>query len=249
MPSTAASNSVSAATSAIWRTPAELLRRTRQDRVSWNSKPPNGVESQMLRVCLLASVALQLGAQSRTGDSSKAAADEVASTIVSTFDRFDLVALGEWHGSREDHELRTRLIRHPEFPKKVRFIAVECATALHQALLDRFVAGEEVPRKELVRAWRDTTQSPVGGGDSPNCEQFLTEIRAVNRALPRAQHIRVIAGDSPLEWGKVCGPEDVVPLLRRRSELAAELLRREVIGKGQKALLVWGAAHLWRATP
>jgi hypothetical protein len=40
--------------------------------------------------------------------------------------------------------------------------------------------------------------------------------------------------------------EEFVPFLRDRDEFAAHLIEREVLAKAQRALIVYGAAHLWR---
>lgn len=94
--------------------------------------------------------------------------------------------------------------------------------------------------------WRDTTQSPVGGDDSPVCAQFLGEVRSLNRSLPNARKIRVLAGDPPIDWTKVNTTEEFVPFLSRRDEFPAALITQEVLRKGQKVLVIYGAGHIWR---
>jgi hypothetical protein len=51
--------------------------------------------------------------------------DRVVGSLLSAFDHADVVLLGEAHGRQVDAELRLRLIRHPDFPVKARFILVE----------------------------------------------------------------------------------------------------------------------------
>jgi hypothetical protein len=62
--------------------------------------------------------------------------DDVLAGLLSTFDKADVLALGEAHGRQVDSDLRVRLIRHPDFAKKVRFIVVEFGMHLSPAALD-----------------------------------------------------------------------------------------------------------------
>jgi len=174
------------------------------------------------------------------------ASEDVIDTLMSQFDRSDIVALGEWHGSQADQDLRIQLIRHRDFPKKVRNIVVECGNSLYQEVLDRYIRGEDVPNQEMQRVWRDTTQSPVGVGDSPACAQFLSEVRSLNRGLPVGRMIRVLAGDPPIDWAKVTTAEAFTTFLGRRDQFPAGLIAQEVLRKGQKALVIYGAGHIWR---
>ena len=51
--------------------------------------------------------------------------ERVLGSLLSAFDNADVVLLGEAHGRQVDAELRLRLIRHPDFPSKARFILLE----------------------------------------------------------------------------------------------------------------------------
>jgi hypothetical protein len=65
---------------------------------------------------------------------------EIVRTLISAFDRADIVALGESHGRiRLDSELQIALVRHPDFAKKVRSIVVEFGSATEQWTLDRYI--------------------------------------------------------------------------------------------------------------
>lgn len=78
--------------------------------------------------------------------------DRVADTLVSQFAKSDIVALGEWHWTREDSDLRIRVVRHPEFFRRVRYIVTECANSLHQEVLNRYVAGGRVPQVRVAKS-------------------------------------------------------------------------------------------------
>jgi hypothetical protein len=59
--------------------------------------------------------------------------DNIVRALVSVLDHADVLALGESHWSKLDSELRIRLVRHPEFAKKVHFIVVEFASTAQQS--------------------------------------------------------------------------------------------------------------------
>lgn len=182
-----------------------------------------------------------------SGQRSPVANGKVIAGLLSQFDRFDIVALGEWHGKEEDQAFQLALIRSPELPKKARNVVVEWGNSLYQDVLDRYIVGEDVPETELRKVWRDTTQSPVmDTGDLNTCPPLLTEIRSLNKRLPEALKLRVIAGDPPIDWTKVTTAQSFVQFLNRRDEVPADVITREVLQKHQKALVIYGAGHIWR---
>ena len=197
----------------------------------------------IIRICGILAFALALCGAPQTN--SGQALIEVSNALLPQFDKHDLVGLGESHNTREDQDLRISLIRNPQFPHKVRNIVIECGNALYQETLDRFIAGADVPKEEIQHVWRDTTQSPVAV-DTPACEDFLNEVRSINLKLPKSLRLRVLAGDPPIDWAKINSAEEFQKLLRSRDEFAAELVRREVLDKKNKALLIYGAGHFWR---
>jgi hypothetical protein len=90
---------------------------------------------------------------------------EPVAAILEAFRSHSLVALGEGrHGNEQSHEFRLVLIRDPRFPSLVNDIVVEFGSASHQAVMDRFVRGEQVPEQELRLAWRDTHATPYDLG-------------------------------------------------------------------------------------
>src|SRR5215471_4699224 len=70
--------------------------------------------------------------------------DGIARTLVSAFDQFDIVALGEAHGRTQDSDLRIAVIRRPDFAKTVRSIVVEFGSTTEQSILDRYIRGEDI---------------------------------------------------------------------------------------------------------
>jgi hypothetical protein len=169
---------------------------------------------------------------------------DAVESVLAAFDTANLVALGERHWAREDSQFRLALVRSPAFPRKANDIVVEFANPLYQPLLDRFIAGEPVPAAELQRIWRDTTQP--GAFDSPVYEEFLRAIRALNAELPPRARVRVLAADSPIDWRTISTPAGLDGPMRQRDRSAAAVIQHEVLDRNRRALVIFGAAHLYR---
>ncbi len=153
---------------------------------------------------------------------------------MAAFDQVDVVALGEAHQRKMDSDLRIAVIRNPQFAKKVRFVVVEFASTTEQSTLDRYVRGDNVSRAQLERVWKTTSN---GVWDSPIYAEFFTAVREVNAKLPAGARIRVLGGDP--------GPTDRLD----RETTAGAVLEEQVFSKHGKALLIYGAAHFYRAAP
>jgi Haem-binding uptake, Tiki superfamily, ChaN len=169
-----------------------------------------------------------------------------AATILEALDDHPLVCLGEDHGSRRDHELRLALVAHPRFHEQVDVVVVEFANPLHQATLDRYIAGEEVDGAALARVWRDTTQLRVW--DSPIYEEFLRAVRDENTGrLPDGQ-VRVVAADPPIDWPAIRTSDELADFLDRnhRGSYPIEVIERELFSQGKRGLAIFGAQHCER---
>jgi hypothetical protein len=204
------------------------------------TRRPYNRTQRMRSLILLFTLALPAIAQSQNLHLSEESAgnNAIVQTLVSAFDQVDLVALGEGHGRFEtESDLRIALVRSPDFAKKVRFIVVEFASITAQATLDRYIRGDNVPSAQLEQVWKTTTQAPNGVWDSPIYPAFFAAVRDVNAKLPSAQQIRILGGDP--------GPGDT----RSREGAAADVIKEQVLQKHGKALLIWGAAHFYRALP
>src|SRR5579864_6172381 len=75
--------------------------------------------------------------------------------VLSGFAHAPIVAIPDRHRDSEFSDFRIRVIRHPQFSKVARDVVIEWGGSFHQATLDRYVAGEDVPTSELRRVWRD----------------------------------------------------------------------------------------------
>jgi len=149
--------------------------------------------------------------------------------IVSAFDRVNFVGFGELHSGVAVSEFRKKLIRDPEFCRKVNDIVVECANPLYQSVLDRFVNGEDLPTSETdvphskLKVWQTGTQL-----QAPIYEELIDAVRAANLRLPADKRLRVVA--AALKPG-------------------VDVIKKEVRDKHHKALFIFGSRHFIRNSP
>ena len=169
-------------------------------------------------------------------------ANNIEKFLIAQFDRFDVVALGELHGSRADQELRIGVIRRKEFAEKVGIVVVEGLNSLYQSDLDSYIGGEDVPGERIQKVWRNSTQVFASPVMLTAYEQFLKEIRSVNQHqnFRGGLRIRVIAVDPPIDWERVRSHEDFFAFLRDRVDFGARVIATEVLRKRKKALLIVG---------
>jgi hypothetical protein len=168
--------------------------------------------------------------------------DQALAGVLSALDRADVVALAATRGIAGS-EIRLRLIRHPDFPNKARFIVVEWANSLYQPILDRYIQGENVSLTELQRVWRDQTQ--VGSWDSPIHAEFFTAVREINQTLPKAKRLRVLGGDPPIDWSRIHSRAEYGLFAdgERRDDSLVSIVRDQVLREHGKALVIYGSAH------
>jgi hypothetical protein len=162
--------------------------------------------------------------------------------IVAAFDSHPLVGLAEQHGLAEEGDIYTAVVRNPVFAEKVGNVVVEFGGAAHQATLDRYLAGEDVPYAELRRVWIDVVGWVPTVGWSMYVD-FFAQVRAANQRLPADRRIKVWLGEPPIDWSKIHSAADLRPYGDSRDPHVAALIEREILSKGKKALVIYGASH------
>ncbi len=190
------------------------------------------------------SLCLAISARIVSGQTAAPSPQPAIEYVIGAFDRYPLVALSEWHGSRETKNFVGALIRHPGFSGKVADIVVEFGNARYQRMVDRYIAGEHVAREELKQVWENTTIIS-GVWSSPIYEEFFADVRAFNQTVSPAGRVRVLLGDPPIDWNAVTSPADE-DMNDWRDAHFAWVVEREVMRKGHKALLFIGGAHISR---
>lgn len=162
--------------------------------------------------------------------------------VLAAFTKYDVVAgFNASHGNQDTDEFLLDLIRNPALPRTVDDIAIECGNALYQGVLDRYVAGDDVPLAEVRKVWRDTTQPECGF--STFIEQLVPLVRRINADRPAGQQLRVLAVDPAIDWSRVTSREDLGPVSDRNASIT-RVMEKEVLAKHHKALLLMGVNHV-----
>ena len=198
--------------------------------------------------CIAVSVAASASCKSAAPESPQSLTSQgsppAVAQILDAFDKHRIVMLGEEHQSAPFYEFATQLVRAPRFAEVVNDIVLESGNVRYQAILDRYMAGEDVPRDSLVLVWRNTTQ--LLAWDSPLYEGFLKTIREVNSALPRDRRVRVLVGDPPIDWSATNAATDIPRSYGYRDWQGLAVLEQEVLARGRRALVIIGGTHLYR---
>ena len=122
--------------------------------------------------------------------------------IFAAFQTHAVVALGDIHGMAQEEDFFAELIRDLRFAKEVGNVVVKFGDATEQETIDRYVAGEDIPYRQLRRVWANTagwfpTVTALG------YMNFFAEVRFVNLTLPSTQRIHVCLGDPPNGSGSI----------------------------------------------
>jgi hypothetical protein len=170
---------------------------------------------------------------------------DATTAILTAFDRYQVVGMSAAHGNKDLDDFILGLIRVPAFPTKVNDIVVECGNSMYQPLLDRYIAGENVPLSEVRQVWRNTTQPMCGV--SAFYEELFPLVRRINQSLAPGKKLRVLAGDPPIDWSKVKTGRDFGhgQFLMVRDANIASVMEKEVLAKHRSALMLFGTAHLF----
>jgi hypothetical protein len=135
------------------------------------------------------------------------------------------------------------LVRDARFAGVVDDVVLEAASARYQDVLDRYIRGDEIPDLSIRRVWEEHS---VPNRLGMQVGELVRAIRTVNASLPAPQKIRVLAGDPPIDWEHVVTSDDHRRWIELRDSYPADLVRRQVLDRGRRALLVYGQGHLQR---
>lgn len=166
--------------------------------------------------------------------------------VLSAWKTADVVCLGEDHGRKKDSDLRLALVRDPRFARAVKVIVVEMANGAYQDVLDRFVLdGVDMSRDELSVVWRNANGPEVC--ESPIYEELLRAVREINLKLSRQDRVRVIAGDTAVDWKTITTAEQLASMIKQgllnRGGNIRDIIAKQVLDKNTKALAIYGAGH------
>jgi hypothetical protein len=184
----------------------------------------------------------QVSARHPVSDTQDAIPEPAIPAILRAFESFEVVGMPAGHGQKDIDDFILSLIRDPRFPASVNDIVVECGNLRYQPILDRYIAGENVPFTEVQHVWRDTTVQQMCGA-SGFYEQLYPLVRSLNQRLPATSRLRIVAADPPIDWSKIHSYEDLTPFFDRDGSIAS-VMEREVLSKHRKALMLFGLFHL-----
>ncbi|HZQ17617.1 MAG TPA: hypothetical protein VFA90_02765 [Terriglobales bacterium] len=192
-------------------------------------------------ILVIVTIVCRAQAPQNTPPNARLLPQPAAPAILAAFDRYEIVAMPEAHGDKDLDDFIFSLIRNPEFPEKVNDIAVECGNSLYQSILDRYIAGENVPFAKVQKVWRNTTQPMCG--ISGFFEQLFPLVRAINLTLSPTKRLRVLAADPAIDWDHVKTIDDYLRFKDRDVSIAS-IMEKEVLAKHRKALMLFGVVHL-----
>ena len=200
-----------------------------------------------LMVVLLLSIGRNLAAQAKPGGAEPVPQPAIPA-ILAAFDKYEVVGMSEAHRMKDVDDFILTLIRTPAFSYKVNDIVVECGNSLYQPILDRYIAGENVPFADVEKVWRNTTQPMCDASEF--FQDFYPLVRAINQKLPQEKRLRVLAGDPPIDWNQVKSVKDFdTSDTYVRNQSIAKVMEREVLSKHRRALMLFGTFHLMHENP
>jgi hypothetical protein len=162
--------------------------------------------------------------------------------IIDTLKAYRLVAIGDAQRSQRLHDFIVRLLQDPRFLPSGGDIVVEFGNARYQGVIDRYTSGEPVASRDLVHVWRDTVNILIW--DAPVYERLFATVRSVNQRRPPASRLRVILADPPIEWSTIHDRTEWEQISATRDRHAADVISREVLATGHRALLIFGSGHV-----
>jgi hypothetical protein len=163
--------------------------------------------------------------------------------IIEAFRTHNVVTLTDPHGNVQVQAFLLSLVRDSRLTNAANDIVVETASARYQDAIDRFVRGDDVDRAIMRKAWEDHT---VANSLGVQAEELIRAVRTVNASLSEARRLRVVAGDPPIDWDNIISGQDGRRWTELRDSYPADLVRRQVLDRGRRALVVYGQGHLQR---
>lgn len=68
--------------------------------------------------------------------------------------------------------------------------------------------------------------------------------RCINQGRPPVNRLRVVLGDPPIDWSVIHDRTAWERIAATRDRHAADVIRREVLARGRRALLIFGSGHV-----
>lgn len=161
-----------------------------------------------------------------------------------------VVFIGEKHSVRQMYELYAEIVESPRIRGQLDDVFIEVLSSFHQGLLDRYLLDlETMSLEDLAPTWRDVPGVILSSGDDMASYGLIEKLRAVNEGLPRSERIRLLGGDSNLDWSAVANRRDWATVLNRRDRRFLEVIWDEVLDQDRRAIAILGRGHVKRVDP
>ena len=166
------------------------------------------------------------------------------SAMIRLFQAHDIVMFGEVHDSAQEYEWLCTLVKTPGFADQVNDIVLEFGNARYQKMVDRYIAGENIPFEKVEKAWRNPVADtqPV----SPVYGWLYQAVREANLQHPGKPGIRLLMGSPSEARSKIANAADPALYESKREQWYAQVVKTEVLAKHRRALLIMGAGHFLR---
>jgi hypothetical protein len=169
---------------------------------------------------------------------------EASLAVIRAFDDHNIVMFGEAHGCEQEYEWLRQLVIQPGFADRVDDIVVEFGNSLYQEVVDRYIAGGDVPFEQVQLAWRNTVGTV--NAPSPVYGAFYRAVREANLNRRGKHQMRIVIGGPSADWEKINRREELEPFLQDRNSWYARAVKEEVLDKKRRALLIMGELHFLR---
>jgi|GEM_PF-6094239 len=184
--------------------------------------------------------------------------DTIISALRQWHEEVDIIGLGEAHHVPTIVDCYSQLMLNDCFPE-CRHIVVEFGVQKHQALLDRYLAGESITMDELAPVW---CESPLRALWTYDCyRMFFHTVRKINLTRHPSQYLHVWLaepytsgamsdgnGQAPLPCSvSASGIEESPPVQQAtRTHAFVSLIERLIAQQHGKIVLIFGMRHLAR---
>ena len=166
--------------------------------------------------------------------------------VLALFQEKPVVVLCDYHGLAQEEDFYSAVVRDPRFAEKVGNVIVEFGGEAYQNVIDRYVAGDDVPADELRRVWTETP-GWVPGPTRLGYINFFAAVRAANSRLAPEHRIKVWLGEPKVDWSKINSYEELRPYTSKRDDNYVRIIRDEILATKKKALLIIGTGHIFGA--
>ena len=164
--------------------------------------------------------------------------------VLALFQAKPVVVLCDYHGLAQQEDFYSVMVRDPRFAEKVGNVIVEFGGESSQSIIDRYIAGDDVPADELRKVWTETP-GWIPGPTRLGYINFFVAVRAANTRLAPERRIKVWLGEPKVDWSKINSVEELRPYIAQRDDNYVRIIRDEIIARKKKALLIIGTGHIF----